>query len=158
MRRTTPHTLLATVAATALALTLAACGNAAATGGSSSAAEGPAQVDTVRMGFFPNLTHAPALVGLQAGLFKKALKPLGVTLTPTAFNAGPDAITALFAGSLDITYIGPNPTINAYAQSKGAAVTVIAGAASGGAALRRPVGHRRRGRTPGKDAGHAPTR
>jgi NitT/TauT family transport system substrate-binding protein len=72
---------------------------------------------------------------MQEGLFKAALKPLGVTVTPTAFNAGPDAITALFAGSLDITYIGPNPTINAYAQSKGEAVKVIAGAASGGAAL-----------------------
>ena len=76
------------------------------------------KVTTLRLGFFPNLTHAPALVGLQEGLFKAALKPVGVTVTPTAFNAGPDAITALFAGSLDITYIGPNPTINAYAQSR----------------------------------------
>ena len=97
--------------------------------------EGAEKVTTLRLGFFPNLTHAPALVGLQEGLFKAALKPVGVTVTPTAFNAGPDAITALFAGSLDITYIGPNPTINAYAQSKGEAVRVIAGAASGGASL-----------------------
>ncbi len=128
-RRSTTATLAAGFAA--LALVLTACGGSAAEAGSAEAEK----VTTVRLGFFPNLTHAPALVGLQDGLFKAALKPLGVTVTPTAFNAGPDAITALFAGSLDITYIGPNPTINAYAQSQGAAVKVIAGAASGGAAL-----------------------
>jgi NitT/TauT family transport system substrate-binding protein len=125
--------LTATLALAVTALT--ACGGGAATGGSSGAAGSSERVSTLRVGFFPNMTHAPALVGLQEGLFKKALKPLNVTVTPTAFNAGPDAVTALFAGSLDIAYIGPNPTINAYAQSKGAAVKVIAGAASGGAAL-----------------------
>jgi NitT/TauT family transport system substrate-binding protein len=128
-----PTLALAATAAVA-ALVLAACGGSTNSG--SSAASGDAEkVTTLRLGFFPNFTHAPALVGMQEGLFKAALKPLGVTVTPTAFNAGPDAITALFAGSLDITYIGPNPTINAYAQSKGEAVKVIAGAASGGAAL-----------------------
>ena len=121
------------VGLTALSLALAGCAGATdATAGGSEPAE---KVTTLRLGFFPNLTHAPALVGLQEGLFKAALKPVGVTVTPTAFNAGPDAITALFAGSLDITYIGPNPTINAYAQSGGEAVRVIAGAASGGASL-----------------------
>ena len=127
-----PLALTALVAVASVAL--AACGGGTSDAGSSGAAAAE-KVTTVRLGFFPNLTHAPALVGLQEGLFKKALKPLNVTVTPTAFNAGPDAITALFAGSLDIAYIGPNPTINAYAQSKGAAVKVIAGAASGGAAL-----------------------
>jgi NitT/TauT family transport system substrate-binding protein len=133
MKRPTavPTAVLAGVLATA-AVALAACGGSAAANNESAPAE---KVTTLRLGFFPNFTHAPALVGMQQGLFKAALKPLGVTVTPTAFNAGPDAITALFAGSLDITYIGPNPTINAYAQSKGAAVKVIAGAASGGAAL-----------------------
>ncbi len=72
-------------------------------------------------------------------------------MTPTAFNAGPDAVTALFGGSLDITYIGPNPTINAYAQSKGEAVRVIAGAASGRRGARRPPGDHRRGRPQGQD-------
>ena len=119
---------LAVLAAAAVAaVSLAACG------GSASGEDG--QATTVRLGFFPNVTHAPALVGLQEGTFEAALAPLDVTVTPTAFNAGPDAITALFAGSLDITYIGPNPTINAYVQSQGEAVRVIAGAASGGAAL-----------------------
>jgi NitT/TauT family transport system substrate-binding protein len=130
------RTLVLTAAFAVAAVALAACGGGTSSSGSSGAAGGQAEaVTTLRVGFFPNMTHAPALVGLQEGLFKKALKPLNVTVTPTAFNAGPDAITALFAGSLDITYIGPNPTINAYAQSKGAAVKVIAGAASGGAAL-----------------------
>ena len=129
-RRPLALTALLAVASVALA----ACGGGSSDAGSSGSAAAE-KVTTVRLGFFPNLTHAPALVGLQEGLFKKALKPLNITVTPTAFNAGPDAITALFAGSLDIAYIGPNPTINAYAQSKGAAVKVIAGAASGGAAL-----------------------
>jgi NitT/TauT family transport system substrate-binding protein len=132
-RRPTVLAGLPVVSLAVAALALTACGGGATS--ASGSPEGAEQVTTVRLGFFPNLTHAPALVGLQEGLFKAALKPLGVTITPTAFNAGPDAITALFAGSLDITYIGPNPTINAYAQSKGEAVTVIAGAASGGAAL-----------------------
>lgn len=132
MTRRLTATLTLGIAAAALLLTACGGGSSASDASGTAAAE---KVTTVRLGFFPNLTHAPALVGLQEGLFKTALKPLGVTVTPTAFNAGPDAITALFAGSLDITYIGPNPTINAYAQSKGEAVKVIAGAASGGAAL-----------------------
>lgn len=125
--------LLTAVVAAVLALT--ACSPSTSntsTQGSQSAAE---SVKTLRLGFFPNLTHAPALVGLQNGLFTAALKELGITVTPTAFNAGPDAVSALFGNSLDIAYIGPNPTINAYAESQGEAVRVIAGAASGGAAL-----------------------
>ena len=124
---------LRVAASAVVALSLAACSTSAADPAGSSAP--PAEIKTIRLGFFPNLTHGPALVGLQDGLFKSALKPLGLTVTPTAFNAGPDAVSALFGGSLDITYIGPNPTINAYAESGGEAVRVIAGAASGGAAL-----------------------
>lgn len=120
-------------ASVVLVLGLAACSSTSADPAGSNAA--PAAIKTIRLGFFPNLTHGPALVGLQDGHFKAALKPLGLTVTPTAFNAGPDAVAALFGGSLDITYIGPNPTINAYAESEGVAVRVIAGAASGGAAL-----------------------
>jgi NitT/TauT family transport system substrate-binding protein len=115
--------------------TLAACSSSDAQEVAASGSPAAQEIKTVRLGFFPNLTHAPALIGMQEGYFKDALKPLGVTVTPTAFNAGPDAVTALFGDSLDITYIGPNPTISAYSQSKGEAVKVIAGAASGGAAL-----------------------
>jgi NitT/TauT family transport system substrate-binding protein len=126
-----PRRLAALAGLAAATLALAACGGPSdASGGGSGAA-----VTTLRLGFFPNVTHAPALVGLQEGLFTKALEEAGVSVAPTAFNAGPDAITALFGGSVDISYIGPNPTINAYAQSEGAAIRVISGAASGGAAL-----------------------
>ncbi|MFN8184298.1 MAG: ABC transporter substrate-binding protein [Candidatus Nanopelagicales bacterium] len=129
--------LVGAAAAVAVIGTLAACSsndaeNASASGDPSAASQ---EIKTVRLGFFPNLTHAPALVGMQEGYFKDALKPLGLTVTPTAFNAGPDAVTALFGDSLDITYIGPNPTISAYTQSKGEAVKVVSGAASSGAAL-----------------------
>jgi NitT/TauT family transport system substrate-binding protein len=121
----------------AVAVSLGACAGSpgASAGTDGSVAPAVDAVKTLRLGFFPNLTHAPALVGLQQGLFTSALKDVGVTVTPTALNAGPDAVSALFGDSLDITYIGPNPTINAYAESKGQAVRVIAGAASGGAAL-----------------------
>lgn len=115
------------------ALSMSACSGSSST--ENSTPQAAEEVSTVRVGFFPNLTHAPALVGLQEGLFKSALKEAGVTITPTAFNAGPDAVTALLSGSLDVSYIGPNPTINAYVQSQGQALKVIAGAASGGASL-----------------------
>ena len=100
----------------------------------SSSAEGE-QATSLRLGYFPNLTHAAAVLGVADGLFDSELEPLGATLEPTVFNAGPDAVTALFGDSIDIAYIGPNPTINAYVESGGEAVKVIAGAASGGAAL-----------------------
>lgn len=106
--------------------------------GCSSAPEGgteTTEITTVRLGYFPNLTHAPALIATQKGLFKSELKAIDLTVTPTAFNAGPDVVTALFANSLDCSYIGPNPAINAYVQSEGAAVRVVAGSTSGGAAL-----------------------
>jgi NitT/TauT family transport system substrate-binding protein len=88
----------------------------------------------VRLGYFPNLTHATALYGVAKGIFADKLGD-NVTLTPTIFNAGPDAVQALFAGALDATYIGPSPTINAFSKSNGEAVRVISGATSGGAYL-----------------------
>ena len=88
----------------------------------------------IRVGYFPNLTHPQALVGRANGQFEKALGP-GVQLEWKAFNAGPSAIEALFANAIDMTYVGPNPTVTGYFRSQGAAVRIIAGAASGGAAL-----------------------
>ena len=87
----------------------------------------------LRLGYFANVTHAPALVGLEEGLFKEALGDVDVT-TPV-FNAGPAAIEALTAGAIDATYIGPNPSINTFIQSGGESARIIAGAATGGAAL-----------------------
>nr|WP_202885619.1 ABC transporter substrate-binding protein [Kribbella sandramycini] len=120
--------------AAALALTVAAAGcsraerdpEPAAPGGQGPAAE-------LRLGYFPNVTHAAALVGLDQGLFTK---DLGATkLVPTKFNAGPEAVGALLGGSLDASFIGSGPAINAYAKSNGEAVRLIAGATSGGAQL-----------------------
>ena len=118
-------------------LALAACSSGSSSSDSSaSGSAAPAEdISTLRLGYFPNLTHAPALVATQQGLFKEALKEVDLTVTPTVFNAGPDAVTALFADSLDCSYIGPNPAVNAYVQSGGQAIRVVSGATSGGAAL-----------------------
>ena len=89
---------------------------------------------TLRLGYFPNITHATALVGVGKGIFKEHLAP-NVTLETSTFNSGTEASEALFAGAIDMTYIGPNPAINAYAKSNGDAVRVISGATSGGAFL-----------------------
>jgi sulfonate transport system substrate-binding protein len=89
---------------------------------------------TIRVGAFPNMTHAQAMVGKANGEFEKAMGP-SVKIDWKTFNAGPAAIEALFAGAIDMAYIGPNPTITGYVRSNGDALRVIAGAASGGAAL-----------------------
>jgi len=89
---------------------------------------------TVHFGYFPNLTHAQALIGVANGAFQQALGP-DVKLEPTVFNAGPSEIEAMFAGKLDIGYIGPNPAVNGYVKSNGDALRIIAGATSGGAVL-----------------------
>ena len=97
----------------------------------STAASGPL---VVRVGHFPNITHAQAVIGRSNGWFDKALAPYA-RIDWKAFNAGPSAIEALFAGEIDIVYVGPNPTITGYVRSRGEALRVIAGSASGGAAL-----------------------
>jgi NitT/TauT family transport system substrate-binding protein len=89
---------------------------------------------TVRVGAFPNITHAQAMVGKANGTFEKTLGS-GAKIEWKTFNAGPAAVEALFAGAIDMTYIGPNPTISGYVRSNGEALRVVAGAASGGAAL-----------------------
>ncbi|MEV6270548.1 ABC transporter substrate-binding protein [Kribbella sp. NPDC051936] len=120
--------------ASALALTVAAAGCSRADGNETTAVSndnGPAA--ELRLGYFPNVTHAAALVGLGQGLFTKELG--STKLVPTKFNAGPEAVGALLGGSLDASFIGSGPAINAYAKSKGEAVRLIAGATSGGAQL-----------------------
>jgi NitT/TauT family transport system substrate-binding protein len=90
--------------------------------------------ERVRLAFFPNLTHAPALAGLARGAFQEAL-PAGVVVDPKAFNAGPEEMEALLAGEVDVGYVGPSPAINTYLKSGGKALRVLAGACSGGAGL-----------------------
>ena len=126
----------------ALALTAAACGSSPSSasdtshdGGTSSSSGGGASATpvTVTVGYFPNITHAPALVGMQEGLFAKALKP-DVVAKPQIFSAGPAENTALLAGSIDLAFEGPSSALSAFTASHGA-VSIIAGVAQGGAGL-----------------------
>src|SRR4030088_3316621 len=88
----------------------------------------------VRVGAFPNITHPQAMVGKNNGWFDKAMGPQ-VKVEWKGFNAGPSAIEALFAGAIDMTYVGPHPAIQGYVRSNGEALRIVAGATSGGAAL-----------------------
>ncbi len=94
----------------------------------------PAQAaqQAIRVGYFPNITHAQAVLGFGDGTFARALP--GVNVQGKVFNAGPDELNALFAGAIDIGYIGPGPAINGYVRS-GGALSIVAGAATGGSLL-----------------------
>lgn len=132
--------VVAALTATLLAgLALAGCSRAAETppGGSpgaqaaSSGPVGPAA--ELRLGYFPNVTHAPAIIGVDKGFIPGELG--STKLTAQQFNAGGEAVAALLGGSLDATYIGSGPAINAFAKSNGTAIRVVAGVTSGGAQL-----------------------
>jgi NitT/TauT family transport system substrate-binding protein len=118
----------------ALTLLAAACGSSGSSKGAGSSGSTTAKQVTLRLGYFPNVTHAPAIVGLENGTFAKALGS-NVTLKTSVFNAGPAAVEALFSKSIDASFVGPNPAINAYGKSNGAAIRIVAGTASGGAFL-----------------------
>ncbi|WP_053635116.1 aliphatic sulfonate ABC transporter substrate-binding protein [Streptomyces sp. XY152] len=126
------------VPAALLLLTLAACGygSQAKDDDSAKVAAGAKRIDgldSVRIGYFGNLTHGTALVGNKKGLFQKAL---GATEAKYAvFNAGPSEIEALNSGSLDIGFIGPSPAVNGYTKSGGRNLRIIGGSASGGVRL-----------------------
>jgi NitT/TauT family transport system substrate-binding protein len=87
----------------------------------------------LRLGYFPNITHAPALIGVSQNLFAQELG--STKLTTQTFNAGPEEVNALLGGSLDAGFIGSSPAINAFAKSNGEAVRLIAGSTSAGAQL-----------------------
>ncbi len=131
------QTRLTALALAAVALT-AGCAtssttNLAAFAAPVSSASGGTPAAELRLGYFPNLTHATAVYGDATGTFEDALG--STALTTQQFTAGPAAVEALFAGALDATYIGPNPAVNAFVKSQGEAVRIIAGATSGGASL-----------------------
>jgi NitT/TauT family transport system substrate-binding protein len=124
-----------------LAHPICACGSVLAALGTFVIATGPAQAQapTIRVGHFPNITHIQALVAhhltrQEKGWYEQRLGP-GVKVEWFVYNAGPSAMEAIFANSIDLTYVGPSPAINAYAKSRGAEIRVVAGAANGGAAL-----------------------
>ncbi|HUR51264.1 MAG TPA: ABC transporter substrate-binding protein [Mycobacteriales bacterium] len=119
--------ILKTTAALAVAALAVACGG----GSSDDGGKGSAATE-LKLGYFPNITHASAVYGVASGVYQAEL---GATkLKAQTFNAGPAAVEALFAGSIDATYLGPGPAVNAFIKSKGA-VVLVAGATSGGAAL-----------------------
>jgi NitT/TauT family transport system substrate-binding protein len=121
-------------------LTLAACGYGSDSdskdAGTAKVAAGAKKIDgldSVKIGYFGNLTHGTALVGVNKGYFQKAL---GATEAKyQVFNAGPSEIEALNSGSIDIGWIGPSPSINGYTKSKGTNLRIIGGSASGGVKL-----------------------
>jgi NitT/TauT family transport system substrate-binding protein len=115
----------------AAALALAGCSRAAETPSAPPAATSPAA--ELRLGYFPNITHAPAIIGVANGYFTQELG--STKLTTQTFNAGGDEIAALLGGSLDAGFIGSSPAINGFAKSNGEGVRVIAGSTSGGAQL-----------------------
>ena len=89
----------------------------------------------VRIGFFANLTHAPALVAQQLRLFEQNLNREGTQVEYVLFNAGPAVIEAMKGGAIDVAYIGPNPSITGYNSTNGTLLKVVSGATSGGAYL-----------------------
>lgn len=96
--------------------------------------------EPINIGYFPNVTHAQAVIGIKRGDFQKSLGS-DWEVKPFTFNAGPSVIEALFAKRLDIAYVGPSPTINGYVKSKGEEVRVVAGAAVNGILI---VGNKKR--------------
>jgi NitT/TauT family transport system substrate-binding protein len=93
----------------------------------------------IRFGHFPNITHAQGVIAHALsrqgkGWFEERLGP-NVEIQWFTYNAGPSAMEAIFAGSLDATYVGPSPALNAYFKSNGDEIRVISGAANAGAAL-----------------------
>ncbi|HEY8526387.1 MAG TPA: ABC transporter substrate-binding protein [Acidimicrobiales bacterium] len=119
----------------AFGLVAAACGgddDGGGSGGDGAAADGEPS-GTLNLGYFANVTHAPAIIGVEEGLFEDALGD-GVEVNYSTFNSGTEASEALLTGSIDATFIGPNPAINAFAESDGA-IRIVAGTTSGGAAL-----------------------
>jgi NitT/TauT family transport system substrate-binding protein len=99
--------------------------------------------DVLRLGYFPNLNHAQVIIGLANGHFQKALSENStasgeeggedISIEEYVFSAGPSAIEALYAGQIDVAYVGPNPAINGYLASNGEGIRIISGSASGGA-------------------------
>ena len=104
-------------------MVLAACGSNTSTGSSSK--------PIIHLAYYPNLTHAVAIVGVARGTYQQVLGN-NVTIDTKTFNAGPSEIEALFAGDIDIGFVGPNPAIDGYVKSHGQALRIIGGASSAG--------------------------
>ena len=131
--------VLAGAAVVGAALLVAGCSSggsssSSSAAGGSSTATGAAAPVTVRLGYLANITHAPALIAVKNGYFTKELGSAG-TVKSTIYTSGTQETTAILAGQLDAAYVGPNPAINAWQKSNGAAIKVISGVATGGASI-----------------------
>lgn len=115
-----PPTLLATIL---LAVTVALPG-------CRDRSQSPGEPGVLRLGYLPNLTHGQALTGVGSGRFEAALP--GITLETAVFASGPQLVEALFAGEIDLAYLGPSPAMNAFVRSQGRALQLLAGSATGG--------------------------
>ena len=97
----------------------------------------------LRVGHFPNLTHAQGLIGhVRTDGGKKSFEsrlPAGTRIEWYVYNAGPSAMEAILSGALDLAYVGPNPALNAHMRTKGEEIRVVAGSARGGAGLVVPA-------------------
>jgi NitT/TauT family transport system substrate-binding protein len=115
-----------------------------ALGGALSGCRSPADARVLRVGCMGTLAHAPSLVGLHSGRFERALSARGVRLERAVFGAGPEVMASLLAGAIDVGCLGPVPAVTAYVRTRGRAVRVVSGAASGGAVMvvRRGAGIR----------------
>ncbi|MEI6361684.1 MAG: ABC transporter substrate-binding protein [Actinomycetes bacterium] len=133
--RLTRRAALAGIVGLALTAGLAAPAAHAAPAPAAKPAAGLPKLPTapvVRIGFFANVTHAPALVARQLRLFETFLGKDGTKVEYTVFNAGPAAIEAMKGGAIDISYIGPNPSVSGYTTTGGTLLRVVSGATSGG--------------------------
>ncbi|MEN9989370.1 MAG: hypothetical protein RL508_349 [Actinomycetota bacterium] len=96
-----------------------------------SAASNGATATTIRIGYFANLTHAPALVAKQQKLFETNLP--GVKIEYTVFSVGTAEIEALKGGALDAAYVGPGPALSGYVTTQGQLLNIVSGVTNGGA-------------------------
>jgi NitT/TauT family transport system substrate-binding protein len=117
------------IAAAIVAAVVATSITGVSSGGSANSEQ---ESDVLRIGYFANINHAQAVIGLANGDFQRAIGD-DIEVRTKLFNAGPSVIEALFANEIDVAYVGPNPAINGYVRSDGEALRIISGAASGGA-------------------------
>ena len=133
MTRMNSNRKRAAIAFAAISVMLFSSISATANAASPKATAGISKI--IRIGFFANVTHAPALVAKDKAIFEKAFAKQGTKVEWVTFNAGPSAIEAFKGGAIDVSYIGPNPTIAGYASTKGTLIRVIAGSTANGAQL-----------------------
>ncbi len=88
----------------------------------------------IRVAYFPNINHAVPIIGMEKGIFQDQIGN-NTVIESRLFDAGPQVIESIFAGSIDIAYVGPGPAINGFLKSENHNVKILSGAASGGASL-----------------------